>query len=380
MWLNLFLAKITIHRHLCPRRHGFGINKLLPRAIRMIPRLVPSQLWVHRRVSVNQREREGKGKIATQATIMFDMSYRPRLVEEGVPIGSTNHTFKEDEDDVNMSIDMEQHDHPTIRSSLASALGETSALSRPRQTRPKFRITIGEDQGNLNHSSIPSMSQNHEDGIAHSRPTSHRVEIGCNHQLEEVVRMEGVQVHTLRQPMVVLDGANIAFAYGKAEQQGTMNAQPNVRGILVAVQYWKRCSLRVLVVLPQPWMDPRKGHVGILEGIAGMLVTAPSRDDDDAYALQLAWRENVRAVRPNGRIEGPAYVLSNDMFRDAQARDERLRQWLQVGIQESLGIGRISYTFADAGQFDDHGDPMLDFIPNPRHPLVLWAEQQHEQR
>ena len=310
---------------------------------------------------------------------MFVMSYRPRLVEEGVPIGSTNHRFEEDEDDVNMSMDMEQNDHPTIRSSLASALGETSASSKPRQTRPNFRITIGEDQGN--HSLIQSMPQNHEDGIAPARPISYQVvrTPAANHKQEEVVRMEGVQVHTLRQPMVVLDGANIAFAYGNAEQQGT-NAVPNVRGILVAVQYWKRCSLRVLVVLPQPWMDPRKGNVEILGSIAGMLVTPPSRDDDDAYALQLAWRENVRAVRPNGQIEGPAYVLSNDMFRDAQARDERLRQWLQVGIDESLGIGRISYTFADAGQFDDHGDPILDFIPNPRHPLVLWAEQQHEQR
>jgi hypothetical protein len=49
-----------------------------------------------------------------------------------------------------------------------------------------------------------------------------------------------------------------------------------------------------------------------------------------------------------------------------------------------VGAGRISYTFGDVGTMNDRGEHILDFIPNPRHPLVLWMEaqvmaQQHQE-
>jgi hypothetical protein len=118
------------------------------------------------------------------------------------------------------------------------------------------------------------------------------------------------------------------------------------------------------------------------------------KDDDDAYALTIAMRENSRARR---RQHGPAYVLSNDLFRDAQQRDAlqqrqywhvnsgttggstSLKEWLMHGDDPSLGPGRISYSFADMGRMDDHGDRQLDIIPNPRHPLVAWIEQQQQE-
>jgi hypothetical protein len=93
----------------------------------------------------------------------------------------------------------------------------------------------------------------------------------------------------------------------------------------------------------------------------GLLVAAPPRDDDDAYALTIARRENMRAMQ---RGEGGGFVLSNDMFRDAMARDAELEHWLKGGW------GRISFAFCDLGTSNDYGERELDFIPNPRHPLV----------
>jgi len=124
----------------------------------------------------------------------------------------------------------------------------------------------------------------------------------------------------------------------------------------------------------------------------GLVVASPPTDDDDAYVLTIAQRENARRnLQPHGVASGAGYVLSNDLFRDAQARDTTgtLKQWLNEGLPSTtgssnsghgaLGIdgpGRISFAFGDMGRIDDHGEKELDFIPNPRHPLVAWIEQQ----
>lgn len=105
----------------------------------------------------------------------------------------------------------------------------------------------------------------------------------------------------------------------------------------------------------------------------GLLVAAPPRDDDDAYALTIARREHYRFRRSVGvnvnEMTGSGHVLSNDMFRDAMARDADLELWLKQG-------GRISFAFCDLGTMDDHGEKELDFIPNPRHFLVSDIERQ----
>ena len=106
----------------------------------------------------------------------------------------------------------------------------------------------------------------------------------------------------------------------------------------------------------------------------GLIVSSPAADDDDAYALTIARREEGRSLRRNG--QGPGFILSNDMFRDAQARDSSgiLKHWLNVGRDETVGPGRISYSFADMGTWNFHGERELDFVPNPRHPLVVHIE------
>ena len=240
--------------------------------------------------------------------------------------------------------------------------------------------------------------------------------IGNSNQTDGHTKMEGVIDQSQKVPLVVLDGANVAYAYATAlvnlhRNGGSLQAaaanttakvQPDPMGIQVAANYFLSAELRVLVVLPAPWFrskprpdDANRGNAkmetesfDILQGLKakGLLVESPPADDDDAYALTIAQREYARSHQRHG--EGTGYVLSNDMFRDAMDRDQsgNLRQWLTKGgagtsISKELakihGPGRIGFTFADMGTMDDHGDRVLDFVPNPRHPLVAWVEQHH---
>mmetsp|Transcript_8499 Transcript_8499/g.17645 ORF Transcript_8499/g.17645 Transcript_8499/m.17645 type:complete len:129 (+) Transcript_8499:80-466(+) len=111
----------------------------------------------------------------------------------------------------------------------------------------------------------------------------------------------------------------------------------------------------------------------------GLIVASPPTDDDDAYALTISRREEMRSRKPPRNGEGPGFVLSNDLFRDAQERDASngtLKEWLTKGRNADIGPGRISYTFGDMGRMNDRGERVLDFVPNPRHPLIIWMESQ----
>jgi hypothetical protein len=79
-------------------------------------------------------------------------------------------------------------------------------------------------------------------------------------------------------------------------------------------------------------------------------------------------------------LPSPLTYRQNDLFRDAIDRDSSgdLGMWLTKGSGEN-GPGRISYAFCDMSSIDDHGDRILDFIPNPRHSLVAWVENLHRQ-
>lgn len=185
-------------------------------------------------------------------------------------------------------------------------------------------------------------------------------------QNDGVEKMEGVIDLSIKPPMCVLDGANIAYAYSKISQgdtslQSSINTgktEPDARGIVVACNYFVSAGIRVLAVVPSTWTH-REPHQSILHELnqRGFLVPAPPRDDDDAYALTIARREDNRAQQ---RGDGPGYVISNDMFRDAIAREEaegntnQLRVWLNDGRtlpQGKTGPGRISFAFCDAGAF-----------------------------
>jgi len=223
--------------------------------------------------------------------------------------------------------------------------------------------------------------------------TRTHIEIGADYRATE--KMEGVEDHSIKPPMIVVDGANVAFAYGEATSTASLSTAaatnrkpvPDVRGLRVVDQFFgHHCHVRF--VLTQSWLRKQyedAEQLNILQELqtAGKLITAPVSDDDDAYALQIAQRENALRRRSRQQQHGLAYVLSNDHFRDAQQRhgtDSALTHWLNVGYDAETGCGRISFAFGDLGRLDDHGDRVLDIMPNPRHPLIVWIErQQHQQ-
>ena len=313
------------------------------------------------------------------------MSARPRLVQEGRPLSEQSDEYHND---------MMRYNHA---SSLSTATSDV-VNRRPSKHRSKqcMRLVIGgEDDDEIMKETGEEQSHyirantNTNTNSAGSQATLTRTRLVIGGDEPPLERMEGVESHDAKGPLVVIDGANVAYAYADAismERSGGRHpkGEPDAKGIQIAANYFLSVGVRVTIVLPAPWIraKPRSSDQGgdnslmvtdqleLLQDLKakGLLVPSPPRDDDDAYALTIARREDVRAKQ---RGEGGGFVLSNDMFRDAIGRDERLGNWLK---QEN---GRISYAFVDMANLDDFGDRLLDFIPYPRHPLVNWAEEMH---
>ncbi len=224
-------------------------------------------------------------------------------------------------------------------------------------------------------------------------------------------RMEVDETGAQRLPLIVIDGANIAYAYTQATTPSShsKNIEPNVLGINVAVQYFVTAGCRVSVVIPSYWLNRNPKYnsnstiqasdqIAILSSLKeqNMLMCSPPTDDDDSYCIAIARRidnqfKNRRKVSSLQSYShnhystssdltslGGAYILSNDLYRDAQQRDVsgNLKDWLDG--EDDLGVSkRISYSFADLGSIDQFGDVKLDFVPNPRHPLTAMIERIH---
>jgi hypothetical protein len=250
-------------------------------------------------------------------------------------------------------------------------------MQRKKVSSLKMRLVIGGEDDNQYHMS-------HQLSHPHHVPQHTQY-----HHDSSVERMEGVDYHGTKGPLVVMDGANIAYAYADAMAGFRGNNEPDARGIKVAADYFLPMDIRVLVVIPAPWFrsKPRAGDTAqgnalmmtpqleVLRDLKarGLIAAAPPRDDDDAYALSIARRDDTRTHNRGGG----GFVLSCDMFRDAVNRDAtgELREWLTKG--SGNGPGRISFAFCDMGSTDDYGDPEMDFVPNPRHPLINWIEGEH---
>ena len=273
-------------------------------------------------------------------------------------------------------------------------------LSHHQHHHPTHFVMSGGQEGPPPHShSAPPSNITHSSSTKSRPPHSHHIEIGAPPPTE---RMEGVTKGPMG-PLVVIDGANVAYAYADAlsdhhhHHPGRSNRlDPNVQGIHMACHYFGNSRVRVLVVLPASYMKakPRDGSSGnalmeteqwdVLHHLKqqGKLVLSPPTDDDDAYVLTIGVREWERQQQQqqeqSSRQLLGAYCLSNDLFRDAQERNPRVREWL--GSSTSSGnAGRISYAFVDMGQVDDHGERLLELVPNPRHELIAWMEQEQQQ-
>jgi hypothetical protein len=288
-----------------------------------------------------------------------------------------NHTISSENQDMrqyNTSQTFAQHHHETPSMEMQT---ESDQHHLPYQSPSHYNPHTG-----INH--IDSNNEQLTRSESTKIRTSHMIGVEnfevpqSSSNYQSVEKMEGVQDHGRKMPLIVLDGANVAHAYTTAlaslnptkYRKNKGKPEPDSRGISVAVDYFVSTGIRVLVVLPQYWLrkKPRSGdnisqnsmmeteQLDILSNLndKGLIVASPPADDDDAYCLTIAKREETRALRQRDG-EGPGFVLSNDMFRDAQVRDSTgmLRQWLNQGRDESIGPGRISYTFCDMGTMDD---------------------------
>jgi hypothetical protein len=228
-------------------------------------------------------------------------------------------------------------------------------------------------------------------------------------------------------PLVILDGANIAYNYydcvNPSLHSHSSRRQPDSRGIRIAIDYFVYHHCRVQAVVPVSWyqLKPRPADQYHLHNRSrgdsdarmvteeveelrllrqrGLLVAIPPGDDDDAYAMALARREDERLLTAAGQEdEGMmledktvqhfllplgGYIVSNDMFHDAIQRDEKrlCHHELSLNMRSSISLKgwlmkrRISYSFANVGtttttQIDTSSDIQLDFVPNPRSDLI----------
>lgn len=221
-------------------------------------------------------------------------------------------------------------------------------------------------------------------------------------------------------PLVVLDGANIAYNYAESLRpvRHSERRQPDPRGIRLAIEYFLKQNCRVQAVVPQSWyqLKPRPAdhyhlknrtrgdsdarmvtdEVEELRNLRqqGFLVACPPGDDDDAYVLALARREEDRLAQEREMQQDEmmgvdddttqqlplpvlgGYVVSNDMFHDACRRDSSYQQHHQslsaraASLKSWLKQRRISYSFANVGTTSEMDGIRLDFLPNPRNILI----------
>ena len=237
-------------------------------------------------------------------------------------------------------------------------------------------------------------------------------------------------------PLVVIDGANIAYNYAESLNPSLssqhVKREPNPKGITIAIQYFLQHSCRVQAVVPISWyrLKPRPGDYACSGGYKGnlnqrddakmiteeveelrmlrqhgFLVACPPGDDDDAYAIALARREEERLYVQKNSMQDDCmtmddeemsclpkggYVVSNDFFHDAVRRDQRQQkhhahehqhQQSEVSslnqqsskkhtLKAWLTHHRISYSFANVGLTAVGGDVELEFLPNPRNELI----------
>lgn len=131
--------------------------------------------------------------------------------------------------------------------------------------------------------------------------------------------------------VVVLDAANIAFAYN-GNSHGQKN-QFSAKGILIAVRYFQSVGVKdVKAFLPAKYHHGKRDAKEILDKliVEKVLSIVPSGEADDPYIITHARDHN-------------GFVVSNDRFRD------HIESMLNESVKKSLGIwlddNRCGYTF-----------------------------------
>ena len=333
------------------------------------------------------------------------MSGRPRLVEEGLPL--TNATVQEMINCDYLGVGQRDASRSTLSQQIDPV--EFSVVREPSRLKKHFVISAGQSAG---HESMLEQQEydmdidhHHERASLAVGPGSGLYDNNFYDINDEVTHMEGIEAGD-QLPLVVFDGANVAYAYSEAkaslfESQGLYSKsslsssrygnkrQPDIEGINIAVNHFLGTSqCRVMVVLPAYWLrvkpsdssrDNAKMQTPQLDSLQelknkGLLCCAPPKDDDDAYIISIARRSDSKAKARGG---GGSFILSNDMYRDAIERDNNmsgLKEWLNENNLNHQGPARISYAFCDLGAMNEFGSRILDFVPNPSHPFISYLE------
>ena len=149
---------------------------------------------------------------------------------------------------------------------------------------------------------------------------------------------------TSNRPLVVLDAANIGWAYGKGERF-------DVTGVESALSFLGQYNVSIGAFLPAGYLRKKPQEGGNLQNALmrtdewerinqlvqrGVLTLVPSGDDDDVYALSYA-RSN----------EG--YIVSNDWF-DNHVKGLELAV-VRQSMTSWLAENRCSYAFGPNGEF-----------------------------
>lgn len=363
------------------------------------------------------------------------MSRRPRLVHEGSPILGA---------DVQQQSEHAADDNTTSTVDLNWNHGEKK--THPNSTKRfklQTKLVIGGDAAaapanlHFDETSLDAMMTDDamNDDIINAQPVYHHQQQNFMHtQTQENLShpnqytSQSQEQHTsqiyhmpspLTSPLVVIDGANIAYNYAESLNPSLSNQyhkrEPNPRGITIAIEYFIQHKCRVQAVVPISWykLKPRPGDHACSAGYKGnlnqrddakmltdeveelrslrqhgFLVACPPSDDDDAYAIALARRGEERLpkqpliLQDDGmmmddeqgdstsfsNLPTDGYVVSNDFFHDAIRRDERQQKHFEErqsnmsslnqqssSLKSWLNHHRISYSFANIGLLSPSG-------------------------
>lgn len=385
------------------------------------------------------------------------MSRRPRLVHEGSPIlGADAQQHGEHAADNTTTstvglhhwnhVKKKTHSNPTTGFKLQTKLvigGDAAAAPANHHFDDETGLDamVTDDAMNGDVINTQPMHRYQRHSFMHSQPQenlSHPNEYASFQQQEQPCTSQIYHMPSpLTSPLVVIDGANIAYNYAESLNPSLSNQyhriEPNPRGITIAIQYFIQHKCRVQAVVPISWykLKPRPGDYACSAGYKGnlnqrddakmlteeveelrslrqhgFLVACPPSDDDDAYAIALARREEERFQKQKLMLQDDemmmdyeqgdtstysnlptgGYVVSNDFFHDAVRRDERQQKHFgerqsslsqqSLSLKSWLNHHRISYSFANVGILSPSGGEVeLEFLPNPRNELIEAISQ-----
>ena len=262
-----------------------------------------------------------------------------------------------------------------------------------------------------NHQYISYSDYNHQN---HNIPSY----LNNDHHYHPEILEERMEIEDIlpKPPLIVLDGANIAYAYvqtfqstpslssssssfgGKRHHHShSPPLEPNALGIKLAVEYFLHAGCRVQVVIPAYWIRNRQHHsknlttssssshqqhLQILNQLQeqNILCCSPPTDDDDAYCIAIARREDGRSrLRRKGR-HVTSTTTTSTIYHTPEVNGSAMNAPSQSSLaNQEHGLLNTSSSFTDLtimdGGFIVSNDLYRDAIyRDSTHDLKRWLD------